>query len=357
MSTFSRFQKPWVVTVGGFLGAGKTTLIMAAAKELNRRGLRCAVVTNDQGDALVDSAFVSENGLPHGEVTGGCFCCRFSKLMETIEELRQFSPDVIFAEPVGSCTDISATTLHPLLEYSDRYNLAPFTVLVDPARATELSQENAEENLSFIFRKQLEEADVICLTKSDLALPIADLSEHHVRQLSARTGQGVAAWLDEILSGAISCGARTLDIDYEQYARAEAALAWLNLQAELRPSTPSSSSMLMGPLLDDLDLQLTGAGISICHLKLIMDSPSGFLKAAICGNGQEPVVEGALDASPAEKHRLLLNLRALGSAAQVREIVELAIKGLPAAVNDLRISCFHPAAPVPERRMGSAVPF
>jgi hypothetical protein len=355
MSTFTPSQKPWVVLVGGFLGAGKTTLILAAAKELNRRGLRCAVITNDQGEALVDSASVSESGLPHGEVTGGCFCCRFSKLMETIEELRLFSPDVIFAEPAGSCTDLSATTLHPLLEYSDRYNLAPFTVLVDPARAAHLAGDNAEDALSFLFSKQLEEADIVCLTKSDMGLPLPDLGLPSLRQLSARTGDGVAAWLDEVLSGALSCGSRILDIDYEQYANAEAALAWLNLQAELRPGTPCSSALLMGPLLDDLDLRLTTAGISICHLKLIMDSASGFLKAALCENGQEPVVEGALDASPAAKHKLLLNLRALGPAAQVREIVERAIERLPVEVDDLHISCFHPVAPQPERRIAMGV--
>ncbi len=354
MSLLGASAKPWVVVVGGFLGAGKTTLILTAAKELKQRGLRCAVITNDQGDALVDTEYTAQNGIPHGEVTGGCFCCRLSRLTEVMDELRQFSPDVIFAEPVGSCTDISATILQPLRELGQTYNLAPFTVLVDPQRAADLSDKKAEENIAFLFRKQVEEADLICLTKSDLFVTAPNLGTHYVRQLSAKTGEGVAAWLDEVLLGTLSCGTKTLDIDYVQYARAEAALAWLNLQAELRTSPPSSAAIFMGPLLDDLDLQLTTAGISICHLKLITDSPSGFLKAAICGNGQEPTVEGALDASPAESHRLLLNLRALGSAVEVREIVECAIGRICADVRDLNISCFHPAAPNPERRIGAA---
>ncbi len=93
--------KPWIVVVGGFLGAGKTTLILAAARELERRGLRYAVVMNDQGEALVDTAYASAHGLQRGEVTGGCFCCKFSGLVHVMEELRKLSPDVIFAEPVG----------------------------------------------------------------------------------------------------------------------------------------------------------------------------------------------------------------------------------------------------------------
>ena len=70
---------------------------------------------------------------------GGCFCCRFSDLMDSAERLRAHEPDVILAEPVGSCIDISATVLQPIKRYyGDRYRLAPFTVLVDPQRAHEL---------------------------------------------------------------------------------------------------------------------------------------------------------------------------------------------------------------------------
>ena len=128
-------KKPWIVVVGGFLGAGKTTLILAAARELERHGRRCAVIMNDQGSELVDTRFADLQGLRSGEVTGGCFCCRLTDLVDAAEKLRAFSPDVIFAEPVGSCTDLLATVLRPLQEYQYKYKIAPFTVVVDPQRA------------------------------------------------------------------------------------------------------------------------------------------------------------------------------------------------------------------------------
>ena len=81
--------KPWIVLVGGFLGAGKTTLLLAAARELERRGLRSALILNDQGEALVDTEFASLHGVQSGEVTGGCFCCRFSDLLQVIDRLRR----------------------------------------------------------------------------------------------------------------------------------------------------------------------------------------------------------------------------------------------------------------------------
>src|SRR3984957_6646535 len=349
------FAKPWVVLVGGFLGSRKTTLILAAARQLQQRGLRSAMVWNDQGVDLVDSRYAALSGMHSGEVTGGCFCCRLSQLIDAMGDLRAHAPDVIFAEPVGSCTDLSATVLRPLLEYSDTYQLSPLTVLVDPLRARAMLKEDADADMRFLFDKQLQEADLVCFTKSDLYPDYPETVAPHVRQLSAKSGQGVAAWLDEVLSGTIARADRTLEIDYSEYARAEAALAWLNLRAVFEPRSMLSPAMLLGPLLDNLDTTLSAGNIPIAHLKAIVTSPTGWLKAAICVNGQEPAVEGDLDASPAAKLELLLNLRALGQPAQVRAIVEQELHKLNSGLAHCAIDCFSPAAPVPERRILKAV--
>jgi hypothetical protein len=346
--------RPWIVLVGGFLGSGKTTLILAAARELQQRGLRSAMVWNDQGTDLVDSRYASLSGMHSGEVTGGCFCCRLSQLVEAIGDLCAYAPDVIFAEPVGSCTDLSATVLRPLLEYSETYRLSPLTVLVDPLRARDMLQADANQDMRFLFDKQLQEADLVCFTKSDLYSDYPEIGIMHARQLSAKSGQGVAAWLNEVLSGDIARADQALEIDYSEYARAEAALAWLNLRAVFEPQGLLSPAMLLGPLLDRLDTALTAEKIPIAHMKAIATAPTGFLKAAICGNSQEPIVEGDLDASPAGTIELLLNLRAVGEPARVRELVERQIHDLGAGLAQCAVDCFSPAAPVPERRIPRA---
>ena len=125
------------VMVGGFLGAGKTTSILRLADWLTARGLRVGLVTNDQGGGLVDTALAAAHRMPVEEIVGGCFCCRFTSLVEAAESLvRETAPDVLIAEPVGSCTDLVATVTLPLEQiYGDRFTVAPMSVVVDPLRA------------------------------------------------------------------------------------------------------------------------------------------------------------------------------------------------------------------------------
>ena len=220
--------RPWLVPVGGFLGAGKTTLILAAAQILAERGVKCAAIMNDQGGDLVDSAYVEAQGVRTGEVTGGCFCCRFSDLLDSLEQLRATAPEVIFIEPVGSCTDLSATILQPLkADFGEQYRLAPLTVVVDPARAADLD----DPNIRFLFEAQVAEADLIFENPRIGAGSVSDLN--------------VTSWLDEILAASSPVGAKLLEIDYDFYARAEAALGWLNWSATLRVSPALSPSALV----------------------------------------------------------------------------------------------------------------
>src|SRR5262249_17492889 len=103
------------IMIGGFLGAGKTTTLSRLAKFYQGRGQRVGLVTNDQAQNLVDTTSLRAQGLPVEEVPGACFCCRFEDLVGKIGVLQVSNrPDVILAEPVGSCTDLVATVIQPL---------------------------------------------------------------------------------------------------------------------------------------------------------------------------------------------------------------------------------------------------
>jgi hypothetical protein len=345
--------RPIIIPLGGFLGAGKTTLILAAARILQQRGIKSAAILNDQGTELADTRWVQSQGLQADEVMGGCFCCLFSEMVDAAERLRAQSAEVIFAEAVGSCTDISATTLQPLkLYHKGKFRLAPYTVLVDPARAKQLSSDDANADFTYLFQKQVEEADLVCFTKSDLFEDFSPpATAAPARHVSSVTGHGVEAWLDEVLTEGFPSGRRILDIDYQHYARAEAGLAWLNCSASLTLETAFSPPVLIGPLLDSLGATLTEKQIQIAHLKIVDDTSSGFLKASVTKNGDDPELWGDLGASPAPVHDLLLNVRAAGEPALLQSVVERHLFDLPGKLEIRSMQCFRPSAPAPEYRV------
>ena len=87
---------------------------------------------------------------------------------------------MFLAEPVGSCTDLRATVQYPLRRiYGDNYRVAPLSVLVDPIRAARMlgleSGQGFSPKVHYIYDKQLEEADVIVINKTDLLSPSDDM--------------------------------------------------------------------------------------------------------------------------------------------------------------------------------------
>jgi CobW/HypB/UreG, nucleotide-binding domain len=342
---------PTLALVGGMLGAGKTTLILAASRRLAERGRRAVVITNKQGGGLVDTAAARAAGVPVREVAGGCFCCRLSDLLDAAAALRQAAPDVIFAEPVGSCLDLAATVLRPLLrDESHSFRIAPLTVLVDPARAREVAETQAGGDLQYLFTQQLAEADLVCFTKADRWRDppvIAGVAGH---RLSALTGEGLDAWLDLLLADGGRPGAALISVDYARYAEAEAALAWLNWRVRLDLTIEELPAVVVGRLLEDLDAGIASAGLEAIHIKVLDQASTGVIRASLVSPGADPQVDGSLDASGSRQHDLLINARAFGDPVALSGVVAAALTRFGGDAIVERREAFRPARPRPERR-------
>ena len=366
-------SKARYLMIGGFLGAGKTTTIQRFAEYLVGQGKTVGLITNDQGGGLVDSAIGRANEFPVEEIGGGCFCCRFNSLIEAARSLTEETrPDVLLAEPVGSCTDLVATVSLPLQKiYGDAYSVAPFSVLMDPVRALRiLGVEEGKKfspNVLYIYRKQLEEADALVINKIDLlseerqkALRFAlekQFPGKKVFEISAREGLGLEPWFDWAY-GATDGNAHPLEIDYQKYGEGEALLGWLNATIHLEGEDEFEGNALLKRFALALREALGEAGESIAHLKMTLTpryDPFELGAINLVREDSEPELSHRL-VEPLEDGELLLNIRAeaapevLESAlAQAGQRVFNEELGLSQKVS--HIEHFRPGQPQPTHRM------
>ncbi len=278
-------DKPRYIMVGGFLGAGKSTAVVKLADNLAKQGQRVGLITNDQSVGLVDTAFVRSHGFAVEEIPGGCFCCRFDSLVEAAQNLqREAAPQVFIAEPVGSCTDLVASVSYPLRRiYGNDFAVAPLSVLVDPVRARRVlgldDTKSFSQKVTYIYLKQLEEAEVIVINKVDV-LDDAQLDElrtalekrfPHTRvfAVSARHGDGLEQWFEHITSHELAA-AQAMELDYETYADGEALLGWLNATVKLYKGEPFDGETVMMDIAQGVQQRLADAGFEIAHLKMTL---------------------------------------------------------------------------------------
>jgi G3E family GTPase len=362
------------IMIGGFLGAGKTTAVGKLAAQLTKQGHRVGLITNDQGRNLVDTAMLRAQGFATEEIPGGCFCCRFNSLVDAAEKLAASNrPEVFIAEPVGSCTDLAATVTYPLRRmYQDDFTVAPISVLVDPVRAQRVfglaKGGNFSEKVLYIYKKQIEEADLVIISKADL-LNEEQLSElrraiteefpgKEIMAVSSRTGRNVDSWFARIVDAKQS--ARTaVKVDYEIYADGEALLGWLNCTVRLVAKRAFDSDKFLKQLATEIQMRLKANKSEIAHMKMTL-SPDGDLSGEIAGinlvrNDFVPELSFQLEA-PVKAGQLIINLRAeaapdvLGTA--VREGLAAATKKFPTLTATVdHLEHFRPGKPTPTHRI------
>jgi G3E family GTPase len=354
-----------LIIVGGFLGSGKTTLLWEAARRLTGQGHAVGLITNDQAPDLVDTALLSRSRLGVREVAGSCFCCNFDRLVGAMQSLIDQKADIIIAEPVGSCTDLSATIIQPLKDKHPEIDLAPLTVLAAPDRLREVLRKTdslLHTSALYILRMQMQEADCILLNKIDIlsaderqamtGLMRATFPEAVVGEISARRGEGIDTWLASVL-GAEEAGKRIVDVDYDRYAEGEAVLGWLNAVIDLQSRhSPIDFLKPTLELLEQLHEALRQRNAEIGHVKALLESGAEArdvgltrLDGTIAGRNNSPLAGTAA--------RVILNVRAQIPPSALETITRKALLRLSddtmiASVRTLR--CLMPGRPQPTYR-------
>jgi Ni2+-binding GTPase involved in maturation of urease and hydrogenase len=357
------------ILIGGFLGAGKTTTIARLAKTYVDQGHTLGIITNDQATDLVDTHALRLAGFDVSEVAGSCFCCNFRGLAAAMQQLEaRQRPDVVLAEPVGSCTDIVSTVVQPLRQlYEDQVEVAPYGVILKPSHGRKILKNQPQAGFSpkaaYIFRKQLEEADFIIVNRIDELQPdevdelagliAAEYPGIPVVRMSAKTGEGFAGVV-EVLAQQGQFGRRVLELDYDTYAEGEAELGWLNSSLRVAAPAPFQLDALSLDVVRRLQQSLADRGAEPAHLKTI--SMSGVHHAvANLVSSETPPVLSLSSGFRAPQADLIVNARVATDPRTLEECVRAAVRGvcddLCATAEFLQMQSFRPGRPTPTYRL------
>ena len=360
------------IMVGGFLGAGKTTTIGQLALHYMDQGLKVGVVTNDQAYDLVDTHSMRANGLTVEEVPGACFCCKFNDLVDVASKLAAENlPDIILAEPVGSCTDLVATVIEPMRQiHGERFEVGPLAVLLKPEHGEKIlrgdSQVGFSPKAAYIFLKQVEEADIIVINKIDKLSPSQrrDL-EKLVRErfpkkeillISSQTGENFDSLIRALARDVGVQNRELLEIDYDIYAAGEAELGWLNCSVALDGKQEENFSLdeLVVSLVQHLADSLLTHDAEPAHLKVYGESQGDVAVANLVCSGVPADLSRSSNAS-VEQAELVVNARVAVDPNLLARVVEEQVSsvaeqfGTSWSITDMQH--FRPGRPVPTHRV------
>lgn len=337
-------------------------MAVALARHLKEvHGRSVAVITNDQGNALVDTEYMKNAGLDVREVLGGCFCSHFDEFIKSARSLVNMDrPDVIIAEPIGTSTNILASVVAPLREmYPNEFQVAPLFVVVDSSRVDETLRQSSSFGLGggrIIPAHQVHEAEVVLLTKSDLVGPdrmsqavaaiAKDVPDAMVLPVSARSGSNIGELAKIIVSSQCSKKA-ALGVDNKLFATEKATMGWYSgtatLMAEERLDLYDMAMSIM---------QRVGhhfGGDNIGHVKLVITSEQASLKMSlVADSAQTDGIRGGRYAQG--RVEMVLNARVMAAPAEIRKVMEAALREASSRTG-AKLASYNDSVirPVPER--------
>ncbi len=192
--------------LGGFLGSGKTTILMRLAASYVADGKKVSILVNEAGDIGVDGATIRGDGYNTTELPDGCICCSLTTtLQEAIVNINNdLQPDVIIIEPTGLA--IPSKVEEAIDGVKDLDKKMDVIGIVDAHRFGIF----ADKKPTFIT-EQIRGSDLILMNKIDVATQeqqdfvrnwiSENIGRTDVMCVSAKTGQGMEEALEAIRNG------------------------------------------------------------------------------------------------------------------------------------------------------------
>jgi G3E family GTPase len=330
------------MVVSGFLGAGKTTTMIALADYLNKNYGEAAIIANDLGANLVDTQLTQTSGSTVAEIASGCICYQMDNTIDQIRRLRDKEHAVFVMSDIPGCGVGALDHVYHRLakENSEEFILSPFAVIVDPERLRMIMPQRADinlpEELVYLLKLQLEEADLVVLNKCDLLVP--EEIDHYTNFLKEacpdipilvisalkRTGiEELARHITTHQSALKNFSVR----NNREFEEAEAKLTWYNRRVYFKTNDDSKidCNTLVEDLIENVRTGLIERKRNIPHLKTFATSGNGdFNKASLIGVDYD--IEYAEQfLRPHKNMRMIINGRAVCEARPLARLMDDAL--------------------------------
>ena len=169
-----------LLIIAGFLGSGKTTVLVEVAQRLTAASQKIAIIENEVGEIGIDGKYLRQEGLQVQELFGGCICCTLSvDLVSTLQKVEQlFQPVLTIIEPTGLAWPGDVVTV--VRSYAPMVTDILVLTLLDATR-----YELLYEMLTPLLTAQIQSADIVVINKIDAVEGAnIDLISKNVNQLN-----------------------------------------------------------------------------------------------------------------------------------------------------------------------------
>lgn len=329
------------MVVSGFLGAGKTTTMLALTEYINSTGKRAAIIANDLGASnIIDAEYSGRQNVEVATVAGICICYAEELLIERIYRLNKEPKDIVMSDIPG-CGLGALEHVYGMLDekYKDEILLAPFIVITDPERLRMIMPERADinlpEDMKFLLDAQLKEADCIVLNKTDLMTE--EEVDRYVKFLeqvrpgipvfaiSAKEKKGLEPLADYVLSA--ESAVNITDIGYydQAFIDAEEKLSWFNRSVYITTKDGSTfdGNQFADDLIDEIRNGLIENRKNVPHLKTFTVGQEGdYGKCSLIGVDYDILHDSQLKEADVSKMKLVVNARAVCESDLLIDIMD-----------------------------------
>lgn len=159
--------------ISGFLGSGKTTVLLKIIEECEKNNRRVGVILNELGEVNIEKPLFKKQNVK--ELLNGCICCTIKKDLETtldefIKEVQWNKLDLLIIEGTGVSNPLEVKKVLENPIYSSHFRLYSMISLIDSSTFLEYqSVFSSTAEIRELLEEQITSADIILLNKLDLS--------------------------------------------------------------------------------------------------------------------------------------------------------------------------------------------